>query len=188
MERDRESLWNPVLPATVTPREYEEQVVEWLRRSAPKPDCLQVEHLRHLEGAGGDYELDAVVEMSLFDGASVIIIVECKRHSRPIERDAVAALWAKLQDMNAHKAIMFATCGFQSGALAYAKAHGIATVTFVDGRSTFETRSFRQPKNPPHWTNIPKFCGFFLTKTDSGVSSATIENNRLGELQTWLQA
>jgi restriction system protein len=188
MKRNPESPWNPEIAAAVTPVEYEEQVVEWLRRSGPDLVSFDVTHLRHMEGAGGDYEIDAVAEMSLFGGARIVILVECKRHNRPVERDAVAALWAKLQDIGAHKAVMFATCGFQSGALTFAMAHGIATVAFVEGRFTYETRSLDQVVEPPPWAGIPRFCGLFLTETDSGICSATIDNERLDELQIWLRS
>lgn len=49
--------------------------------------------------------------------------------------------------------MMFATCGFQSGALKYAKAKGIATITFVRGSFLYETRALDTPSVPPHGLN-----------------------------------
>jgi restriction system protein len=46
--------------------------------------------------------------------------------------------------------MIFSTSGFQKGALEYAAAHGIATITFIDGKSTYETRAMNsQPVEPP---------------------------------------
>jgi len=142
-KRNPESPWNPAQTADVAPEEYEEQVVSWLKASSDSLDRFDIQHLKRLEGFGGDYEFDAVAECTLFHGAKITVLVECKRYSHPVEREKVMALWAKLQDVGAHKAMMFATCGYQSGALTYAKSRGIATVTFVNGAFLYETIHYR---------------------------------------------
>jgi restriction system protein len=45
--------------------------------------------------------------------------------------------------------MVFSTAGFQSGALEYAGQHGIATVQFADGSSSWGTRSLGGPKGRP---------------------------------------
>ena len=58
------------------------------------------------------------------------------------EQEVVAWLrTARLQDVKAHKAMMFATCGFQSGALGYATDYGITTIAFVNGVFPYETKA-----------------------------------------------
>src|SRR6266436_8623271 len=138
--RNPESPWNPSTPPSLTPTQYESEVVTWLRAAAQSLDRFSIRHLQHLSGPGGDFEFDAVAEFTVFGGARVVVLVECKRWSRPVEREEILALSAKLQDVGAHKAMVFATCGFQSGAVEFAQSRGIATITFADGAFQYETR------------------------------------------------
>ena len=59
MRRNPDSPWNPADVAEVTPTEYEEQVVAWLRRTGQNLMDFKVEYLRKLPGPSGEYELDA---------------------------------------------------------------------------------------------------------------------------------
>ena len=64
--------------------------------------------------------------------ADVRILFECKRRSsREVERSEVAVLHDCLRQTGSHKAVMVSTVGFQSGAVTYAKQHGIALVRIV---------------------------------------------------------
>jgi len=184
--RNQKSPWNPAYAPQVSPEEYEKQVVAWLKASDGKLEKFEVQHLRYLSGPGGDYEFDAVSEFTLFKGARVIILVECKRHSRPVERDHVMALWAKLQDVKAHKAMMFATCGFQSGALKYAKNYGIATITFVEGKFLYETRADIPIQESPAWAKVSKFVGIFLRHENRSISSHCIDMEHTDVISSWL--
>jgi len=111
--------WNPSSSINISPKEYEKQVVSWLQRSKGTLVSFNVQHLKYLEGSGGNYEFDAVAEFSIFEGAKIIILIECKRYSKPVQRGKMLELYAKLEDVKAHKAMMFATSGFQSGALEF---------------------------------------------------------------------
>lgn len=181
-----DSPWNPAEPVVVTPGQYEEQVVSWLRGSASSLDHFTVQHLRHLPGGGGDYEFDAVAEFTVFGGAQLIVLVECKRLGRPVEREKVLALQAKLVDVKAHKAMIFATCGFQSGAIEYATARGIALVTFVNGSFTYETKAIGPAPPPPPW--LPPFVGLVVYPTDFGIGRTRIDSEDLDPLREWLNA
>ena len=110
------SLWNPADSVQITPGEYELQVLQWIRASAGPLIDFDATHLKSLDDHGGEYEFDVVVEFSVFEGAKIIVLAECKRYSKPVERDKVLALHAKVQDTAAHKGIMFSTSGFQRGA------------------------------------------------------------------------
>ena len=166
--RNPNSPWNPAYPPDLTPEQYEQQVVAWLRATGGSLEGFNVQHLQHLSGTGGDYEFDAVAEFAMLQGARIVVLVECKRYSQPVEREKLLSLWAKLQDVKGHKAMMFATCGFQSGALDFAKAYGIATIAFVNGLFTYETKSIRPSVNnsPPPWVRISEYVGIFLTRSD----------------------
>lgn len=187
-KRNPESPWNPAEPAQVSPQQYEEQVVNWLRGATENLDSFKIQHLRYLSGSGGDYEFDAVAEITLFKGARIIVLVECKRYSRPVERDEVLALWAKLQDVGAHKAMMFATCGFQSGALSFAKSRGITTITFIKGDFLYETKAAIPTPEPPPCAGLPEFAGIILEKHNDTIHCSTIDHEHIQALQDWLHS
>jgi restriction system protein len=181
------SPWNPENAANISPEDYEKQVVGWLQSAGGTLDKFNVEHLRHLSGAGGDYEFDAVAQFTILNGAQIVVLVECKRYSSPVEREKILSLWAKMQDVKAHKAMIFATCGFQSGALEYAKTYGIATVAFVEGTFLYETRGATPSGPPPPWAGLPDFAGIFMVRNDSGISCSTIDKENTEALSIWLK-
>lgn len=187
-DRNPKSKWNPAYSVDITPVEYEKQVVEWLNRSKGTLEDFEVVHLQHLAGHGGDFEFDAVARFKLFQGAQIIILVECKRYSQPVERDKILSLWAKLQDVKAHKAMMFATCGFQSGALEYAKSYNIAAIAFVEGKFLYHAKSMCSTSDPPSWANIPKYSGIFLLQEKNTVHCTTINQENVEVLSEWIKS
>lgn len=187
MDRDPDSPWNPTLPVEASPEDYEREVVEWLRASGETIEEFSVRHLEHLEGTGGDYEFDAVARFSILGGASITVVVECKRYSRPVDREKELVLWAKLQDVRAHKATMFATCGFQTGALDYARYKGIATVVFTDGSFFYQTKALGPRPSPPPWLNLPRYTGAFVVKTGPKVSTSMVRVGHCEPISAWLR-
>jgi restriction system protein len=186
--RNSKSPWNPAFPADLTPEEYEKQVVVWLRKSGQKLNSFEVQHRKHLEGPSGEYEFDAVAEFTILNGAQILVVIECKRYSRPVERDDLLTLWAKKEDLSAHKAMIFATCGFQSGALAYAKSKNMATITFVEGEFIYETRAADavEPSSPA-WTNPPDYVGLWIRQGDENkIQCTTISRDNLDPVNNWL--
>ena len=125
--------------------------------------------------------------MTVFHGAHILVVVECKRYSRPVERDHLLTLWAKKEDV-ADKAMMFATCGFQSGALKYARAKRIATITFVEGKFLYETKAASPSPlpEPPPWANLPRFAGIMLRSANGAVHGTRIDTKDLDPLRLWL--
>ena len=187
-DRNPESPWNPASSLNIAPKEYEKQVVDWLRRSGSILEDFNVQHLKLLEGPSGDYEFDAVASFTILRGAKVIVVVECKRYSKPVERDHMLTLWAKKEDVNAHKAMMFATCGFQSGALKYASVKGIATVTFVEGSFLYKTRAMGVSSAPPPWAEMPRYSGIMLRAEKNSIRSSIIKEGHLDALEGWLSS
>lgn len=187
--RNPNSPWNPANSVQVTPKEYELQVVEWINNLGMELTDFKVKHLVHLQGIGGEYEIDAVAEFSIFQGARVVVLIECKRYNRPVERELILSLNSKLLDVGAHKAMIFSTSGFQKGALEYAAAHSIATITFIDGKSTYETRARNlEPIEPPPWINFPKYSGLFLNYHDNRLYSSLIKADSLKSIEAWLRS
>jgi len=190
LDRNPESSWNPRVPADITPSDFERLVRDWLARCG-QGDSQQMttEHLGRVEGSGGEYEIDVLAKLSVFDGAELVILVECKHQARPVERKEALALDAKLRDVSAHKGMLFSTSGFQKGALEYAAAHGIATVTVIRGEWTYETRvAGPGPVKPPPWVKHDIYAGLRLVATEDGISSSLVEMNRVDSLVEWLES
>jgi len=124
----------------ITPAEFEEFVADrLLGPAAPHVSGLTVTLHEKVAGSDGTYDLDATVRYR-FAGMDFLVVVEAKHHRNPIKRELVQVLHQKVQSIGAHKGVMVSTATYQSGAVAFARAHGIALVTVTDGRFLFETR------------------------------------------------
>jgi restriction system protein len=142
-------------PLSLSPEEFEEHVRKMLDASGAALSGYQSAHRDNVVGSDGDYEIDITVRFSAL-GAEYFTLIECKRHTASIKRKDVQTLWAKIQSTGAHKGMIFATSGFQSGAVEFAKEHGIALVTVADGRSSYLTRA-ASGSEPIPWSNVPEF-------------------------------
>ena len=144
---------------SITPRDYELLVKGILDAAADGLVDYRSEHLSVLGGADGDYVIDVVATFSAL-GAKFVVLVECKRHTRKIERNDVQVLHSKLKSLAAQKGMLFSVSGFQSGAVEYAAAHGIALVEVATGISNWHTRSAGPQTPPPPWVKVPKYIGW----------------------------
>ncbi|WP_229635467.1 restriction endonuclease [Pseudomonas syringae] len=110
-----------------------------------------------------------LAKFQAFAGAELMVLIECKKYRNAVERELVQVLHDKVRSLGAHKGMLFTTSGFQSGAIKYAKAHGIALVSIVDGAATYQTRSaFPVAAKPPAWFNLPKFALYHVGENDAG--------------------
>lgn len=123
--------------------DYERAVAALVRESGQEVTDWQVRHLDPVEGVDGTYIIDVTVRFRLL-GADYLTLFECKRHKWPVKREHVQVLHDKLRSTGAHKGVVVAASGFQSGALSYARTHGIACVRLFDGAWTYETRDWTQ--------------------------------------------
>ena len=140
-------------PIEPSPKEFEEEVKKILDALGTKLREYRSAHREKVDGADGEYEIDITVRFSAL-GVDYLTLIECKRHAARVKREDIHVLWAKMQSVGAQKGIVFATTGFQSGALEFAKAHGIALVTIADGRSSYFTRAAHQSGEIP-WEHVP---------------------------------
>ena len=147
-------------PTALTPVEYELAVKAILDATGSALPEYGSWHLHTIAATDGDYVIDVVVKFSAL-GASFVVLIECKHEKRKIERQDVQILKTKLDSTSSHKGMLFAIAGFQSGAIEYADAHGIALVQLVDGASTWHTRSNGPPTPPPPWVKLPKYVGWW---------------------------
>ena len=124
----------------LTPTEFEQFVRATLDAMGHEMLDYRSEHQELLQGVDGEYEIDVTARFSAF-GMNFLMLVECKHYKNPIKRETLQILHDRVRSTGAHKGALFSTSGFQSGALEYARIHGIATVTMVDGQSTYMTKS-----------------------------------------------
>ena len=126
--------------------------------------------------------------MSLSDSAGFVVPSSSSSSNvSAIEmREVVLSLHSKLRDVGAHKAMVVSTAGFQKGALQYASAHGIAAVSFIDGRWTYETKSAQGPADPPPWVKLPRFAGHFMRSEGDRIHVTLVESGEVSALKDWL--
>ncbi|HDZ9489360.1 TPA: restriction endonuclease, partial [Vibrio cholerae] len=141
----------------ITPTQFEKQVCSWFKASGHEINDLHVVHDQKLDSHDGQYQIDVYAEFEQF-GATFKVLIECKKHKNAIKRDVVQLLHGKLQSTGCHKGFIFATTGFQSGAIKYAEEHGIALVRVMDGKTIYETKS-QNPTPQPNGLSLPEYAG-----------------------------
>lgn len=189
MKRNPESPWNPADPLDISPEDYEREVFRWLSKvSAEEGLDICLEHRKVVGGQSGDYQIDVTGEFTVFNGAVIKVLVECKRHGRPIECDDVLAFAKKIENTESHKGMMFSTSGFQRGAIAAARSEGIALVTFVDGKFTYETRHQGPTQDPPGWVDLPRYAGLLFGGGDNGFQIRRVTIEDLDPIVEWIKA
>jgi len=117
----------------ISPTEFEEYCLKILTAYAEseKLKDFSITQNEKIKAADGEYQIDIYAEFVAIS-AKFKVIVECKRYSRPIEREKVALLADKVRSIGANKGVLISTSGFQSGAVEYAKVHGISLIQIFD--------------------------------------------------------
>jgi len=134
----------------LTPEQFEIEVKNIIETSGLGLSQFSVEHLEKLDGADGTYEIDITARFRAL-GADFLVLIECKHHRHPVKRDVVMVLYDRIRALGAHKGMIFSTAGFQSGAIKYAKAHGIALVEINEGRTEYGSRGPGETFRIPPW-------------------------------------
>ncbi len=116
----------------MSPQEFEMHCLEMLRELATDLQGYRIEHNKVYEADDGSFQLDGYIEYSVF-GVLYKTIIECKKYQSPIKRSQIQALKDTISSTGAHKGIFISTSSFQSGAMQYAKKHGIALMQIIDG-------------------------------------------------------
>lgn len=121
------------LESFISPVDFEIFCMETLKAYAKREDLkdFKIKHNQKICADDGTYQIDVLAEYTAL-GVRNTVIVECKKQSRSVEREIVAALKAKLHSIGAQKGILISTAGFQSGATLYAEKHGIALWQICD--------------------------------------------------------
>jgi hypothetical protein len=122
----QEPLMPKNMPATVDSDGYErfvQSVLQDLEESG-KP----VFHKKEYRGriSGRKIIVDVSYEDTIFGGAKLLVLIECKCYAKAVEVGDVDEFFGKLHDIGANKGIMVTTVGYQEGAIKTAKGHKIA--------------------------------------------------------------
>lgn len=119
--------------SSISATEFEKYCLEILNAYA-EADGLKdfsILHNQKVKSDDGEYQIDILAEFIALS-VSFKVIAECKRYTRPVEREKIVVLADKVRSLGAHKGILISTSGFQSGASEYAKKHGIALLQIFD--------------------------------------------------------
>lgn len=144
-----------------TPEQFELEVKGLLDAAGYGLSNYRSEHRAGRAGVDGEYEIDIEIVFTALE-VELRVLVECKRHKQAVKREVLLELYAKLLSLGAHKGIVFSTSGFQSGALEFASAHGIATIQLANGRSNFFTRSIDIAPQPSDGTHAEPMVGWLI--------------------------
>jgi len=127
---------------SISPTKFEEYcktILEGMAEEKHYQD-FQIIHNTKMEAHDGTYQIDVFASCKVF-GTDIKVLCECKQYSHPIGRAIVSTLSDKLYQLGCHKGIIMATSDFQSGAIRYAKEHGIALVKVYDYRLEYVSHS-----------------------------------------------
>lgn len=119
--------------ADMTSTEFEKYCLDALNAYAEKEGLKEfsILHDTKIQASDGIYQIDVYAEFTAL-GVKYKTIVECKKYNYPIEREKVSILANKVISLGAQKGILISTSGFQSGAVEYAKNHGISLLQILD--------------------------------------------------------
>ena len=153
---------------------WQRVVKNWVENSGQKLTSFKAEHHVKLDAHDGTYQIDVLAVFEEF-GAEFKVIIECKKHKNAIPRSLVQISHDRVRSLGAHKEMLFATTGFQSGATKYAKEHGIALIRITEGSACYVTKS-AFPVQPPKYLNFLNFMESQIeTMVNESVSIKAIE-------------
>ena len=75
---------------------------------------------------------------------------------------------------------MFATSGFQSGAIQYASEKGIATITFMAGKFVYQTRGALPAAASRLPAGLPEYVGVMVAFQNTVFSRKTLDETHSG--------
>jgi restriction system protein len=150
-------------PIALTPDQFEIEVKSLIEKSGVGLSDFSVQRLEKLQGSDGEYEIDVTARFRAL-GADFVVLIECKHYKNPVKRDVVQVLSDRLRAVGAHKGMIFSTAKFQSGAIKYAKVHGIALVQITDGTTAFASRGYHTSHLLP--ADAPEHVGWVIDLSD----------------------
>ncbi|CAA7386742.1 restriction endonuclease [Chryseobacterium fistulae] len=151
----------------ITPIEFEKLVKDFLIEIGGSLKNFVAKHNVILESNDGEYQIDVFAEFEALN-TNIKVLIECKKYKNKVKRETIQILYDKLRATGAHKGILFSTNGFQIGAHKYAKEHGIALITVIEGKLIYNNKSTEKIEISEEFLklcDIPKFVGgYFYSK------------------------
>jgi len=138
------------LVSRISPMEFEIFCFDVIKAYA-EADGLKnfsIVHDKKIKTHDGEYQIDIYAEFTAVL-VTFKIIFECKRYSRSVEREKIVILADKIRSLGINKGVLISTSGFQSGAIEYAKAHGIGLLQIID-KHIFTIRASISYERPEH--------------------------------------
>lgn len=80
---------------------------------------------------GSTYQIDVYYEFEMA-GIRHRVAVECKKRSRPLERDSVLAFHAKIHECCLSHGVIVSSCGFQKGAREFAEQNNVTLMDYSE--------------------------------------------------------
>lgn len=157
--------------ADITPVNFEKLCLDLLMqtRDFEKISVISIKHNKKITTSDGEYHLDGYIEYELFDVRHKVIL-ECKKHKRPVQRSVVLELKSKLESIGAQKGIIMSTSGFQTGAIEYAQQHGIGLIQVVEKTlMTIQNSLETNPNITEKYLNMPPYCLIMYSNITLGV-------------------
>ena len=147
----------------LTPAQFEVEVKNLIEKSGLGLSHFSVQRLEKLEGVDGEYEIDVTARFRAL-GAEFLVLIECKHYQHPVKREVVQVLFDRIRAVGGHKGMIFSTAKFQSGAIKYAKVHGIALVQITEGKAAFASRS--DDESHLLHASVPEHVGWVIDLSD----------------------
>ncbi len=155
-------------------KQFEAFVADVLSRLGAGLGAFRLEEQELIVADDGRYRIDITVRFTAL-AVDFLVLVECKDHARPVEREDVQILADKKRTAGAHKGMLFSTNGFQRGAIDYAQKHGIALIRVLEGALTYETRAAGMERmSPPPWVHIPPLVAQYICGGEPGKIHVTV--------------
>lgn len=140
----------------MSPEEFEIYCLDLLKGLATDLTDYHIEHNKIYKADDGSFQLDGYIEFNVL-GVNYKTFVECKKYKSPIKHSQIQVFKDTISSTGAHKGIFISTSSFQSGAMQYAKKHGIALMQIVDGYLTTLQNSTTPISICPQLLEIPKY-------------------------------
>lgn len=118
---------------SLSPNEFEKHCMSILLGFA-KETGLQnftIDHNVKIGSHDGSYQIDVFATFYVMK-MSFKVLCECKQYKNSIKREVISALYQKLLSLGMQKGVLMATASFQSGAIKFAREHGIALIKVYD--------------------------------------------------------
>ena len=184
-------MFIPLIDAhmSLTPEEFEKYSLDILSEQSRNLENVKIEHNKWIEVSDGNYQIDGYIEFEVM-GVKYKTIIECKHYKSSIPREKVQVLYGKIQSLGAQKGILISTSNFQSGAIEYAKVHGIALIQLTEADVHFEVRGrmnvIMQHGRTPYNNGKP-YSGVLISKGDIGGVSCSYLSRSNRSLEEFLK-